>query len=125
MWTIPKGFFLIARYHTGWENEAESLLDQVTKHLGAIDGLLDYNAKQIELYERHAGETGFRMINGFPCLVGVDDRHDVPMTLITEYPDETIYGEAYVAGHTAQMQTVLSAYDAWQTIMSARGSAIA
>ena len=125
MWTIPKGFFLIARYHTGWEAEAESLLDQVTKHLGTIDGLLDYNAKQIALYERHAGETGFRMINGFPCLVGVDDRHDVPMTLITEYPDETIYGPAYVAGHTAQMQTVLSAYDAWQSIMSARGSAAA
>jgi hypothetical protein len=121
MWTIPKGFFLIARYHAGWESEAESLLDQVTKHLGAIDGLLDYNAKQIALYERHAGETGFRMINGFPCLVDVDNRHDVPMTLITEYPDETIYGEAYVAGHTAQMQTVLSAYDAWQTIMTARG----
>lgn len=123
MWTIPKGFFLIARYHTGWEAEAESLLDQVTKRLGAIDGLLDYNAKQIALYERHAGETGFRMINGFPCLVGVDDRHDVPMTLITEYPDETIYGAAYVAGHTAQMQTVLSAYQAWQNIMAARGVA--
>lgn len=122
MWTIPKGFFLIARYHTGWEAEAESLLDQVTKHLGKIDGLLDYNSKQIALYERHAGETGFRMINGFPCLVSIDDRHDVPMTLITEYPDETIYGDAYVAGHTAQMETVLSAYDAWQAIMAARGA---
>lgn len=122
MWTIPKGFFLIARFHTGWDAEAESLLDQVTKHLGKIDGLLDYNSKQIALYERHAGETGFRMINGFPCLVSIDDRHDVPMTLITEYPDETIYGDAYVAGHTAQMQTVLSAYDAWQSIMAARGA---
>lgn len=122
MWTIPKGFFLIARYHTGWEAEAESLLDRVTKHLGKIDGLLDYNCKQIALYERHAGETGFRMINGFPCLVSIDDRHDVPMTLITEYPDETIYGDAYVAGHTAQMETVLSAYDAWQAIMAARGA---
>lgn len=123
MWTIPKGFFLIARYHTGWEAEAEALLDQVTKDLGAIEGLLSYNDKQISLYERHAGETGFRMINGFPCLVNVDDRHDVPMTLITEYPDETIYGEAYVAGHTAQMVTVTSAYDAWQSIMVARGAA--
>lgn len=122
MWTIPKGFFLIARFHTRWDAEAESLLDQVTKHLGKIDGLLDYNSKQIALYERHAGETGFRMINGFPCLVSIDDRHDVPMTLITEYPDETIYGDAYVAGHTAQMQTVLSAYDAWQSIMAARGA---
>ncbi|MCZ3376937.1 M14 family metallopeptidase [Rhizobium sp. AG207R] len=118
MWTLPKGFFLIARYHSGWAAQAEQLLDKVTRHLGAIPGLLDYNNRQIALYEIHAGETGFRTINGFPCLANIDDRHTVPMTLITEYPDETIYGEAFVAGHTAQMETVLSAYRAWQEIMA-------
>jgi hypothetical protein len=118
MWTLPKGFFLIARYHLGWEAQAEQLLDTVTKHLSTIPGLLDYNNRQIALYETHAGETGFRIINGFPCLAGVDDRHSVPMTLITEYPDETIYGAEFVAGHTAQMETVLSAYSAWQEIMA-------
>lgn len=118
MWTLPKGFFLIARYHSGWAAQAEQLLDKVTKHLGAIPGLLDYNNRQIALYETHAGETGFRIINGFPCLSDIDDRHSVPMTLITEYPDETIYGDEFVAGHTAQMETVLSAYDAWQQIMA-------
>ena len=119
MWTLPKGFFLIARYHPGWEAQAEQLLDKVTKHLGTIPGLLDYNNRQIALYEIHAGETGFRIINGFPCLSSVDDRHTVPITLITEYPDETIYGAEFVAGHTAQMETVLSAYSAWQEIMAA------
>lgn len=118
MWTLPKGFFLIARYHSGWAAQAEQLLDKVTQHLGAIPGLLDYNDRQIALYETHAGETGFRIINGFPCLANIDDRHTVPMTLITEYPDETIYGEAFIAGHTAQMETVLSAYRAWQEIMA-------
>ncbi|SCB14290.1 M14 family metallopeptidase [Rhizobium multihospitium] len=118
MWTLPKGFFLIARYHSGWAAQAEQLLDKVTKHLGAIPGLLDYNDRQIALYETHAGETGFRIINGFPCLADIDDRHSVPMTLITEYPDETIYGNAFIAGHTAQMETVLSAYRAWQEIMA-------
>jgi len=118
MWTLPKGFFLIARYHSGWAAQAEQLLDKVTRHLGAIPGLLDYNERQIALYETHAGETGFRIINGFPCLADIDDRHTVPLTLITEYPDETIYGEAFVAGHTAQMETVLSAYHAWQEIMA-------
>jgi len=118
MWTLPKGFFLIARYHSGWAAQAEQLLDKVTRHLGAIPGLLDYNDRQIALYEIHAGETGFRIINGFPCLANIDDRHTVPMTLITEYPDETIYGDAFIAGHTAQMETVLSAYSAWQEIMA-------
>ncbi len=118
MWTLPKGFFLIARYHSGWATQAEQLLDKVTRHLGAIPGLLDYNNRQIALYETHAGETGFRIINGFPCLADIDDRHSVPMTLITEYPDETIYGPEFIAGHTAQMETVLSAYAAWQQIMA-------
>ncbi|MFK0164461.1 M14 family metallopeptidase [Rhizobium sp. NPDC090279] len=118
MWTLPKGFFLIARYHSGWAGQAEQLLDKVTRHLGAIPGLLDYNDRQIALYETHAGETGFRIINGFPCLADIDDRHTVPMTLITEYPDETIYGDGFIAGHTAQMETVLSAYRAWQEIMA-------
>ncbi len=123
MWTLPKGFFLIIRHHPDWERQAEALLDKVTRHLGAIPGLLDYNNRQIALYEIHAGETGFRIINGFPCLSSVDDRHTVPMTLITEYPDETIYGDDFITGHTAQMETVLSAYDAWQDIMRERTSA--
>ncbi|CDN95285.1 M14 family metallopeptidase [Agrobacterium tumefaciens] len=117
MWTLPKGFFLIIRHHADWERQAEALLDRVTRHLGAIPGLLDYNNRQIALYEIHAGETGFRIINGFPCLSSVDNRHTVPMTLITEYPDETIYGNDFITGHTAQMETVLSAYDAWQEIL--------
>jgi hypothetical protein len=116
MWTLPKGFFLIMRHHPNFEAHAEALLDRVTRHLGKIPGLLAYNDRQIALYEIHAGETGFRIINGFPCLSSLDDRHTVPMTLITEYPDETIYGDAFTAGHKAQMETVLSAYDAWQEI---------
>ena len=49
-------------------------------------------------------------------MISIDDRHTVPLTLITEYPDETIYDDAFIAGHTAQMETVLAAYDAIQTI---------
>lgn len=116
MWTLPKGFFLIVRHHSDWAQQSEELVDHVTRHLSAIDGLVDYNNAQIALFEKHAGETGFRIINGFPCLIGVDDRHTVPLTLITEYPDETIYGDDFIRGHTAQMETVLSAYEALQKL---------
>lgn len=118
MWTLPKGFFLVMRHHAGWTEQAEAMLDHVTRHLGAIPGILDYNNRQIALYETHAGETGFRIINGFPCLSSIDDRHTVPLTLITEYPDETIYGDDFITGHTAQMETVIAAYEAWQLLQS-------
>jgi hypothetical protein len=95
----------------------------VTRRLGALPGLLDTNRRQIALYEIHAGETGFRVVNGVPCLSSVDERHIAPVTLITEYPDETIYGANFVAGHTAQRGTVLAAYESWQEIRADRTTA--
>lgn len=124
MWTLPKGFFLIMRYRDGWEMPAERLIDAVTQRLTAVPGLMELNDRQIRLYETHAGETGFRIINGFPCLISMDNRHAVPLTLITEYPDETIYDGAFIAGHTAQMQTVLAAYDALQTCVLPKAVAL-
>lgn len=125
MWMVPKGFFLVVRYHNGWDKPARALTDAVTRRLAQIPGLIEMNAKQIALFETHAGETGFEMVNGFPCLISEDERGIVPVTLITEYPDETIYGEAFIAGHTAQCETVLAAYEAWQEIMKESGAAIA
>nr|WP_067299079.1 peptidase M14 [Marinobacterium profundum] len=115
-WTLPKGFFLIMRHHDDWTERAEALVDRVTQKLAEMPGLLAFNNAQIELYRIHAGETGFRIINGFPCMISVDDRHEVPLTLITEYPDETIYGDYFIAGHSAQMATVLAAYEAYQEL---------
>jgi hypothetical protein len=116
-WTLPKGFFLILRHHPSWVGEAHAFLDRLTADLARLPGLIAFNDAQIALYRIHAGDTGFRMVNGMACLVSPDDRQDVPMTLVTEYPDETIYGARFVTGHTVQMQTVLSAYAAWQAVM--------
>ncbi|MEF2072003.1 peptidase M14 [Consotaella aegiceratis] len=117
MWSLPKGFFLILRHYPDWTERGEALLEQVTAHLSAIPALTALNERQLSLYERHAGPPGFRMINGFPCQVTVTEQHPAPLILITEYPDETIEGEAFVDAHTAQMETVLSAYEAFQGLM--------
>ncbi len=116
MWTIPRGFFLIMRHHAAWAKQAEQVLDHVTRRLMQNTTVVEMNRQQKELFELYAGDPGFRMINGFPCLVSVVEHQTVPLTMITEYPDETIYGEAFIDGHTAQMQTVLAAYDAAQMI---------
>ena len=39
--------------------------------------------------------------------------------LLKRYPDETIYRDAFVKGHTAQMETVLASYDALQALFPA------
>lgn len=116
VWTIPKGFFLVMRYLEGWDRAARALMEDVTARLNDVPGLRAFNEAQIALFERHAGETGFEILNGFPVLISQDERHRLPMTLITEYPDETIYDDAFRAGHEAQMATVLAAYDALQKL---------
>ncbi|MGB6118336.1 MAG: peptidase M14, partial [Mesorhizobium sp.] len=115
-WTLPKGFFLIMRYHDGWEKRGRALLGEVTRHLSRLPRLLEFNAGQLETYRIHAGEPDFEMINSIPCTVLRDGNSSYPLTLITEYPDETIYGQEFIDGHTTQMEVVLAAYAAWQSV---------
>jgi hypothetical protein len=119
-WSLPKGFFLIMRHHPEWIDVSEALLERITAHLGSFKFIRELNQRQLSLYKAHYGAPEFRMINGFPCQVTASKAHEIPLTLITEYPDETIGGEAFVEGHTAQMEAVLSGYDAFQSVMRAR-----
>ncbi|WP_292899099.1 peptidase M14 [Nitratireductor sp.] len=118
MWTVPKGFFLVARHKPGWAERTRRLIEKVTAELAKVPGLAAFNAAQIRLYEIHAGTLQFEVLNGFPITITEVDRHDAPMTLITEYPDETVYGDAFRLAHEAQTQTVIAAYDALQEMMA-------
>lgn len=119
LWSIPKGFFLIMRHHPEWAQTARALVEAVTKGLSVVPGLIEFNRRQIEICSIHSGGTPYEIINGIPCLITAETRHPVPLTLITEYPDETIYGEAYRLAHTVQMATVIAAEEAFATLMEA------
>jgi len=114
LWTIPKGFFLILRHHAGWQREAQALMEQAAAAVAAVPGLVQYNARQLALYERHAGPLPFQLLHGTACTLSQVDRPGAPVTLITEFPDETIGGEAFRFAHTVQMATTLAAVRAWQ-----------
>lgn len=118
LWTIPKGFFLIVRYHTGWAERSRRLLERVTTGLRHVPGLVTFHERQIHLCEIHSGPFPFEILNGFPCLVSEDNRYSTPLTLITEYPDETIYGEAFRLAQETQTRAVVAAYDALQEMMA-------
>ncbi|WP_445504706.1 M14 family zinc carboxypeptidase [Microvirga sp. G4-2] len=120
LWSIPKGFFLIMRYHPSWASAARTLMEAVTKDLSAVPGLAEFNRRQIEICAIHSGGTPYEIINNVPCLLTAETRHPTPLTLITEFPDETIYGEAYRFAHTVQMATAIAAEEAFATIMRPR-----
>ncbi|PJX12749.1 peptidase M14 [Halomonas sp. 141] len=116
LWSIPKGFFLVLRYHQHWKAQAEALLEHVTEHLANVPGLVAYNRRQIKAFEAHAGRLEFTIRNDIPYLLTRDDTQLTPLQLITEYPDETIYGDDFVMAHQVQYETIMSAYQKYQLI---------
>ena len=120
MWTLPKGFFLILRHHLAWQERGERFLDQLARRLAEQPGLVDFNARQIEISGRHGGGAGWRLLHGFPCLLEPGDEGPVPLELISEYPDETCYDHHFVAAHDAQTATVLAAYEIFQKLMAGK-----
>jgi len=117
-WMLPKGFFLILRHHAGRRHQALALLHAVTDALRAVPGLADYNDRQMALYERHAGPIPFETRHGFAYSV-TENPQGAPVTLITEFPDETLHGDDFRFAHTVQCAAVLAAQQAWQGIVNA------
>jgi len=115
---LPHGFFLVLRHHAAWAERAERLIQSVTARLNAVPGLRSFTDEQLRLYSIHVGAGGFHLVNGFPCQFTVEETSTIPLRLITEYPDETIGGDAFIAGHTTQMETALAAYDAYQVLVA-------
>jgi hypothetical protein len=119
MWTIPKGFFLILRHYPTdfWREYTFKFTERLTEKLMSLPGVSELNQKQVKLYNQHAGMTNFELINGFPCLISESKETDIPLQLITEYPDETIYGALFIQGHEVQKHTVVYAYEIHQQLM--------
>lgn len=109
LWSIPKGFFLIMRHHAGLGNAAEAFARALARRLAEDAGLRAFNASQLEVWRAHAGDLSFPVFDGIPCMIVEHERQATPFQLITEYPDETIYGDAFRLAHTTQMNAVLHA----------------
>jgi len=108
-WALPQGFYLILRHHRTWGARVPGFLEALTARLAAVPGLVEFNRAQLVAYEAHTGERPEPIMHGIPCQITEDDQAPFPFGLITEFPDETIYGELFVLAHTVQMETVLAA----------------
>ncbi|MBO9353580.1 peptidase M14 [Bordetella petrii] len=118
-WTLPKGFFLLLRHHPGWEAAARTLMDGISARLARVPGLVAFNARQAARYQAHALEQAGNMQHGIACAVVQSEQEMAPLSLISEFPDETVYGAAFRYAHTVQMETVLAAVSAYQDLARA------
>lgn len=118
LWTVPKGFFLILRHHPGWAGQARQLAEHVCRRLADRADLMAFNAAQLATYNRHAGELPFEVIHGTACTISEVDRSGPALTLITEFPDETVHGDPFILAHDTQTATVLAAVEALSLLTS-------
>ncbi|MFJ0392022.1 peptidase M14 [Bordetella bronchiseptica] len=115
LWTIPRGFFLVLRHHPGRAVQARLLMEGVTARLAQrLPALVEFNARQLALFRVHAQDPGFALMNGIGVQIAESTQEDLPLTLISEFPDQTVYGERYVFAHTVQMETVLAATELYR-----------
>jgi hypothetical protein len=112
-WTIPKGFFLILAHHPGWAEAADTLLDVVSATLADDAELVAFNRRQINAVRTYVHEEGFQVRNDIACYMSEATTYATPLTLITEAPDETIYGAAFVMQQQAQLRAALACVDAY------------
>jgi hypothetical protein len=112
LWAVPKGFFLVIRHQEGWGEFARRFTPRLAHRLAAeLPEMLALNARQMAAYQAHVGRIPFAVIAGIPCQIGGSARATAPIEFITEYPDETIAGEAFRLGQECQFRAAVAAAD--------------
>ena len=105
------------RYRAGWKDIAAQFLEELTAALSTMPGLVDFNERQLRIYEAHAGELPFAVRDGIACLMTQNDSQTPGVVLVTEFPDESISGEAFAFAHEVQTNTVRTAARIWWDLM--------
>ena len=113
LWSIPKGFFLIVRYQAAYKAMACEWIEKITSQIALIPGLAEFNAEQLQVYATHAGGVPFDIHHGIACLMVQNDSQPTGVKLVTEFPDETVLGEAFQFAQLVQTETVKIACEAW------------
>ncbi|MFC4278871.1 M14 family metallopeptidase [Achromobacter aloeverae] len=123
LWTVPKGFFLVMRHHPGWAGKARALIENITARLAREQPeLIRFNRRQVALFRAHAQEQGFDTVNGIPVQFTESPGERVPLMLISEFPDETVYGDRFRFAQEVQTATALAAVDGYLNCVTRGGA---
>ncbi|SEI92204.1 Zinc carboxypeptidase [Deinococcus reticulitermitis] len=105
-WTLPKGFLLIFRYQPGTEGQARDLAQALCAALGEDSELLAFNARQLAVFGAHSSARPYELLGGVPCVFSERPDPESPLTVITEFPDETVRGPDFLLGVRAQLRVI-------------------
>ncbi|WP_372742556.1 hypothetical protein [Neptunomonas sp.] len=112
-WTIPKGFFVICRYNPGFKAKAEAMLHAAIDAVAGFDLQRQQNIQMLTRFLSTVENAGFEVAHGaVPYMINEYHKTDYPIEIITEAPDETVYGEAFRIAHESQYRVVLAIAEA-------------
>ena len=111
-WSMPRGFFLIIRHHPGWAEAAHSLLDFVSARLAEDPELVALNRAQIAIARAHSPMQSFPIKNDVFYIMSESESGATPLMVVTEAPDETVYGAAFQLQQRTQMRAALACVEA-------------
>ena len=115
-WSMPKGFFLIIVHQQGWSEIAQALLADVSSRLAEDCDIVAFNARQMQTMRSHSTDSDFGVMHGIPYYLSEAATYATPLTVITEAPDETIYGPAFVLQQETQMRAALACVEAYRRL---------
>jgi len=106
-WALPMGVLTILVYRSQDRDLAEDLAAAIASALARHEALKTLTQSAIAVRERHTSARPYRRIEGFPFLM-IEEKPDRPsgnlparhpafgrFTVITEMPDETVYGQPF------------------------------
>ncbi|MFC4456227.1 M14 family zinc carboxypeptidase [Deinococcus sonorensis] len=103
-WALPVGFLTIVWYWPGLEQEARDLAGTIARRLGQEPDVVAHAQRACRASAAHVSPPHYQLIGGLPFILMERPGMLCPLQVITEAPDETIYGQhfaMFVRAHLA------------------------
>ena len=109
-WALPVGFMTIIWHHPGYGQSARLLAEAIAARLAPLTDIAEHAALACRAAAAHVETPHYELIRGLPFLVAERPEALCPLTVITEAPDETVYGrsfEMFVRAHVVVGEAAL------------------
>ncbi|RVU83553.1 hypothetical protein EOL70_16070 [Leucothrix sargassi] len=108
-WTIPKGFFVICRYNSGYEAKARVILEAAINAVLGHEAQKQQNADMLKRFFDIVSGSSFELAEGVvPYMISEHNDTDYPIEIITEAPDETVYGNDFRIAHESHYRVIMA-----------------
>lgn len=111
-YTLPKGFFIICHYQPAYEAMAMAILNVATQAVADHSEQIRQNQAMLTAYRDNVGKLNFEIAHdAVPFVTKASPDMPYPIEIVTEAPDETVYGETFRIAHESHFRVVMAIAD--------------